>query len=716
MQTLQVRDCLDPSARRVGVDQRYRDLADDDIEGIRAFAVFSEHGHFAGLVTDRQATLFPGRIFADLLVRRQPEPLLPDDDAVRALHRMREEMQAYLPVVDRDSSFVGVISIQSVLAELVRRAEIYRQEREALVTQLQAELVNRRVSANILESTSDAVIVLDRTLRIQFVNRAFTTVMGYPARDVVGRRPGFLRSTRHNNAFYADILGALRADGRWEGEAWLSRADGSIAPDWVTVKTVLDERDGVVSYVVMFSDIAQRESLRAQYLHLAYYDSLTGLPNRQLFQDRLNHAIERSARRGSAFSLLFLDLNRFKDVNDTLGHSFGDRLLKVVGERFRRLVRESDLVARLGGDEFTFILHDTDNPEHINATAKRIFEELTQPIALDGIQSYVSASIGVSRYPADGTTAEALIMNADAAMYSAKEDGIGACHFYSHKLHDRMLNRLDISNALHRALEKDEFSLVWQPQVSLATGAIVGAEVLLRWNRDGVKAVSPAEFVPVAEETGMIGAIGDWVLHETCRHAARLEALPIDPDFRIAVNFSPMQLRWHKEKSVLRTIHEHGLDCRRFKIELTENSLFLNKEGMAEFVRELGAAGVAISVDDFGTGYSNLSSLKHLPVSELKIDRSFIHDMQESRSDKQIVLAMIGMAQMLGLRVVAEGVEHPWQVAILKDFGCDIGQGYLFSRPVAFDELVRRLAAAPVDVRALLSAGSPVQSALAGAA
>ncbi|WP_354677055.1 putative bifunctional diguanylate cyclase/phosphodiesterase [Cupriavidus plantarum] len=589
MQTLQVRDCLDPSARRVRVDERYRDLAEADVEGMRAFAVFAENGGFAGLVTDRQATLFPSRRFGDLLTRRQGEALRPNDDAVRALHRMRVAVQAHLPVIEPDGTYLGVISVQSVLAELVRRAEIYRQEREVLVEQLEAE----------------------------------------------------------------------------------------------------------------------RESLRAQYLHLAYYDSLTGLPNRQLFQERLNQAIGQSSHRGTEFSLLFLDLNRFKDVNDTLGHSFGDRLLKVVAERFSKLVRQTDMVARLGGDEFTFILHDTGDVDTVNATARRIFDELAEPIALDGIQSYVSASIGVSRYPADGVTAEALVMNADAAMYRAKEDGIGACHFYSPKLHDRMLNRLDISNALHRALEREEFSLVWQPQVSLTTGVIVGAEVLLRWNRDGMKAVSPAEFVPIAEETGMIGAIGDWVLHETCRYASRLEALQLACDFRIAVNFSPMQLRWHKEKSVLRTIHEHGLDCRRFKIELTENSLFLNKEGMAEFVRELGAAGVAISVDDFGTGYSNLSSLKHLPVSELKIDRSFIHDMQASHSDKQLVLAMIGMAQMLGLRVVAEGVEHPWQVAVLKDFGCDIGQGYLFSRPVAFDELLRRLEAPPFDVRAMLSAPYP---------
>ncbi|MFS8981242.1 EAL domain-containing protein [Cupriavidus necator] len=691
MGELQAKDCIDPCCRRVTAEQRYHDLRGILSSRIKVFAVHAETGAFLGLVTDRQAMLFPGRIFADLIVRRQARPLQLADDPMPGLERMRQHEQEYLPVMDGGGAYLGVISALSVLTTLSRREEAHRQARESLIEQLQGELVNRRIVANILEAASDGILVIDSALKVVLVNRAFSSITGYTAAFAQERRADFLRSSRNKPRLFRTIRDALVGDGNWEGEVWLSCADRSICPAWVSVGAVADGQNTPAHYVVMFSDIDRRESLRAQLLRLAYYDTLTGLPNRLLFQERLDHAIAQSRQTGIGFSLLFIDLDRFKDVNDALGHTFGDRLLCAVSDRFKTLVREVDTVARLGGDEFTFILLEMVEPEQLSAIAQRIFAALSTPVVLDGQKIYVSASIGVSRYPADGATAEVLVMNADAAMYRAKEDGNGSCHFFSTTLHKRLSERLTVSNALHRALEQNEFSLAWQPQFTLSDRRLVGVEVLLRWRREGKELVAPSHFIPIAEETGLIGLIGDWVLHEACRKVARFEPLIDARDFRIAVNFSPLQLRWHNQRAVETVIREYGLDCSRFKIELTENALFLQQDGILDFVRQVNAAGIAISIDDFGTGYCNLSSLKYLPVHEVKIDRSLIKDISHSPADRQIVMAMIKLAHTLGLQVVAEGIENGEQLSLLQELGCDAGQGYLFSPPVPVEELVELL-------------------------
>ncbi|MFN3397782.1 MAG: putative bifunctional diguanylate cyclase/phosphodiesterase, partial [Sulfurimicrobium sp.] len=454
---------------------------------------------------------------------------------------------------------------------------------------------------------------------------------------------------------------------------------------------VIPDKSGKVRYYAgVFSDITQHQELRAKLLHLAYYDVLTNLPNRQLFMDRLEQAIAHARRSGNEFSLLFIDLDRFKDINDTLGHRFGDQILVHAAERLKNAVRESDTVSRLGGDEFTVLLPDTSRPEDIAETAEKILAALSAPLVLEGKTLFIAASIGVSRYPGDGEDGETLLMNADAAMYRAKESGRGVFHFYSSAMNSQLSKRLEISNALHQALAADKLWLAWQPQVSLPDGGIIGAEVLARWEDTSGASIPPSVFIPIAEETGLIGAIGEWAIRSLCRQGMELTCHACG-NFRLAVNFSPLQLKPRMHQAILDILAASGFDPRRLEIELPETALSTGRDGMLKFLMALGEAGVEVSVDDFGTGCSNLANLKLLPVHKLKIDQSFVCDLVTDPNDRQIAAAVISMAHALGLKVIAEGVETAEQAAILTELGCDMAQGYYFSRPVPFDMLKQLL-------------------------
>lgn len=542
-------------------------------------------------------------------------------------------------------------------------------------------------------------MVTDANLRIIMVNQAFGRTTGYAEEEVIGNSPQLLKSGRHDTGFYQEMWRALNECGSWEGEIWNRRKNGEIYPEWLHINAIGDDQGAVRYYAGVFSDITQHQDLRAKLLHLAYYDVLTGLPNRQLFLDRLSHTITQSNRNGESFSILFIDLDRFKDINDTLGHSFGDKFLAAVGQRLRNSVRESDTVARLGGDEFTVILQNTYQVADIVAAAEKVLAALASaPLCIDGRELFISASIGVSRYPDDGVDAEALLMNADAAMFRAKEQGKGGVRFFSPEMHGRFAERLDIGNALRQALAADALWLAWQPQVSLPDGHIVGAEVLARWQGADGQAIAPSVFIPIAEETGLISAVGDWALRSMCSQSAELSYAD-KPNFRIAVNFSPLQLRSGCHQQIMETLVVAGINPRSMEIEITESALSPRYESMPEFLKLLAADGVEIAIDDFGTGYSNLANLKNLQIHKLKIDRSFVSSLSSSTNDQQIVSAIISMAHTLGLKVVAEGVETVEQAALLSELGCDMAQGFYFSRPLAFaafKQLVSENRALPV--------------------
>ncbi len=699
MTELQAGDCLCVRWTWVEAFQRYRDIVGGGVEPAKVFAVFSDEQKFLGLVEERQAALFPGRIFADLLVRRQPEPLPPDADVATLLRRLGDEHADYLPVIAADGEFAGVVSLLSVFSALTQREQALREEREHLIAQLQCELENRRVAASVFDATGEGILVTDTDNRILLVNKAFCQTTGYSEAEAIGKTPKMLKSEKHDQEFYRAMWRSLEKTGAWEGEIWNRRKNGEIYPEWLHINAIPGEAGKTGYYAGVFSDITQHQELRAKLLHLAYYDVLTGLPNRQLFMDRLEMAIVHSHRNGDEFSLLFIGLDRFKDVNDTLGHRFGDQILAAIGKRLQNAVRKSDTAARLGGDEFALLLPDTGQPEDIAEIAEKVLAAFSEPLVLEGKTLFIAASIGVSRYPDDGGDGEALLMNADAAMSRAKESGRGTFRFFSPSMHNRFNKRLEISSALRQDLAADKLWLAWQPQVNLADGRIVGAEVLARWEDSSGAPVSPAIFIPVAEETGLIGALGEWALRTMCAQGAEL-ARRAGGNFRVAVNFSPLQLQSRTQQTILGILAKTGFDARHLELELTETALSTQRDGILVFLKGLDEAGVEIAVDDFGTGCSNLATLKHLPIHKLKIDRSFVCDLSSDPNDRQIAAAIVSMAHALGLKVVAEGVETAEQAAILRELGCDMAQGYYFSRPVPFDNLQQLLESGGVLPRA----------------
>ena len=455
------------------------------------------------------------------------------------------------------------------------------------------------------------------------------------------------------------------------------------------VGTPLKSADNrVFRMVLLYTDITERRAAAQEIERLAFFDSLTGLPNRVLLKDRLNQMLTRAGRHKEKVALLFIDLDRFKEVNDTLGHGSGDLLLQVVAERLISCLRTSDTVARLGGDEFVVLLEGVDDREGVMEVAAKLLAAMAQPIQLFDREIYSGGSIGISLYPYDGDNVDTLFKNADTAMYHAKEQGRNTYRFYSSDMHTSALELLTLNSYLRHALERDELSLVYQPQLSFLTGELVGVEALIRWKHPDLGLIAPDRFIPLAEETGLIIPIGTWVLKQACYQAAQWINQGLKP-VRVAVNLSAKQFRNPGLVATVRALLEQsGLPAHLLELELTEGMLIENIASTLETLKALKAMGVTLAIDDFGTGYSSLSYLKHFPLDRLKIDRSFVLEMAEKSGDSAaIVQAIIALAHSLKLTVIAEGVERQDQVEFLKQHCCDEMQGFLFSRPLTSDAL-----------------------------
>jgi len=548
-----------------------------------------------------------------------------------------------------------------------------------------------QLSATVYEHTSEAMMLTDANNRILAVNPAFTTITGYTAAESIGQHPKLLQSGRQDAQFYQEMWQILKTTGTWQGEIWNRHKDGHHFAEQMTINTIFSDAGEVKQRVTLFSDITEKKKSDELIWQQANFDVLTHLPNRHMFHDRLEQELIKSHREKQPLALLFIDLDRFKEVNDTLGHEIGDLLLIQAAQRITSCVRESDTVARLGGDEFTVILPEIHDGSHIERIANAIIDALAQPFRLNEQQAYISASIGITLYPDDGDALTQLLKNADQAMYRAKNLGRNRSSYFTPAMQEAAQKHLQILNDLRGALSNQQLQLYYQPIVDLATGEVHKAEALIRWMHPTRGMISPADFIPIAEDSGLIIEIGDWVFKEAARQAKQWIDLH-DQTIQISINKSPVQFHATNDQSAwLAYLQELGLSGKNIVIEITEGLLMETSEHIIEQLLQYRDAGIQVSIDDFGTGYSSLAYLNKFDIDYLKIDQSFTRNLAPNSNDLALSEAIIVMAQKLGLKVIAEGIETEEQRQLLLEAGCDFGQGYLFSRPVPADEFIRLL-------------------------
>ena len=598
----------------------------------------------------------------------------------------------HLGITDAEQKIIGLLSFSDILDLLehdqVSHLEQVLREREQALIESQRSV---RLSRQIIDASLDGVIITDAEGYIESVNPAFCKLTGYSPDEAIGQTPALLKSGRHDVSFYEQLWNSLKESGYWQGEIWNRRKNGEIYPEWLTITEVKDDFGGEHKYAGVFSDISERKESEQQIRALAYYDALTGLPNRRLFQDRLGLALPQMRRHEQKLAVMFIDLDLFKRINDTLGHDVGDEVLCEMAERLKECVRESDTVSRMGGDEFTIIQPDLKDAANAVQLATRIIASLRKPFTTGGRELMVTSSVGIALYPNDGETADDLTKNADTAMYRAKDLGRNNYQLYTDAMNAESVERLTMESYLRQAIERDEFSLNYQVKVDLVSNRTTGVEALLRWNNHELGPVTPDRFIPLAEANGMILPIGDWVLREACRQARAWVEQGLD-DITMAVNVSSRQLHQNDlDDVVLKILEETGLAAERLEIELTESMLMEHIEEVGPKLHRLRDLGIRIGIDDFGTGYSSLAYLKRLPIDTLKIDISFIRDIPDDADDAEIVAAIIAMAHRLDLRVVAEGVENEEQVRFLRALGCNQIQGYLVGRPLSADNIASLL-------------------------
>lgn len=544
-----------------------------------------------------------------------------------------------------------------------------------------------RMAAAVFDSTLEGVLVTDRNGLIVHVNRAFMRITGYQQDEVIGQRPSKFKSGRHGATFYQQIYTTLTEQGEWSGEIWNRRKSGEIYPQWQTIRAICDDSGELSHYVAVFSDISAIKHSEQELAFLAHHDPLTGLPNRLLFNDRAEQAIAAAQANKRGCTLLLLDLDHFQSINDGLGHTIGDQLLKLVGERLREVLGTSVTLARLGGDEFGVLAENCQQIGHAGKLAQTIIERLREPFLCDDHRLFISASIGISLFPSDALSAEQLLRNADSALFKAKNNGRACYALYTEELTAHAQHRVETAGELRRALEQQELRVFFQPVHDLFSSQMVGVEALVRWHHPERGLVPPGEFIPIAERTGLIAEIDAWVLRQACRQMVQWQAQGKHLEF-VAVNISSRLFGQHELfREVADVLHDTGLDPALLELEVTESAVMEDPEVALEQLHRLRELGLNLAIDDFGTGYSSLLRLKRMPVQKLKIDQGFVAGLPCDDDDVAIVRVIIALARSMGMKVHAEGIEQAEQARFLLEQQCQLGQGYWFGRPVPAQEL-----------------------------
>lgn len=594
--------------------------------------------------------------------------------------RLLTDNQLRHVAVRQNNALIGLLSFNDIL----------RNVEYAYVDQLRSALLARdvalrtsadylRLAHKVIDASLDGIMVTDQNGIIQSVNPSFCNITGYTLQEVLGQSPRLLSSGLHQTEFYRDMWQVLLQHGHWQGEIWNKRKNGELYPQWLTITAIRNENQQISQFAAIFSDITERKQQEQKIHQLAYIDELTGLANRRMFFDRLQLSLANAHRHNHQLAVLFLDLDLFKRINDTLGHQAGDQALKEVARRISETVREGESVARLGGDEFTILLPEISQTDPLECLAKRLIKQIEKPVRLLDQEFFLTTSIGIAVYPQDGVNAEQLVKHADVAMYQAKNSGRNQYCFYHASAGQQNVDELKLEQALREALRLQQLDVYYQPKFTLDSQQLVGLEALVRWQHPQLGVMSPAQFIPLAEKLGLISTLGEQVLQRVCLQLTQWHNCAIP----VSVNISALQLA--DSEFVTRLHHIIRLadvPPQHIELELTESCLIPEQAEQTQYqLTQLKALGFKLSIDDFGTGYSSLSYLRRLPIDTLKIDQSFVRDLPDNPGACQIVSAIIAMAKALGLDVIAEGIEHQQQLDFLRQAGCNQGQGYLVSAP-----------------------------------